>query len=167
MTGTTIEKRPGSLSVDVLRLMAWTDDPQFGVRDGAAVREAVAPTALRWATTARPKGIMKAHRLVTAAIGFAAFARRTLCAVDFDAALTPDLVRRHMVVAAAGPEVWRALCAMGRAVNPDVWPPEDDDSDEGDSPRGADDSDEGDSPRGADDSDEGDSPREADWGEGR
>ena len=139
MTAPATETRPRGQGLDVAWLAAWTECPLAGGRDAAAAREAVAPIVLRWSVAARPTTVRAADLLLTAAAGFAAFARRTMCAVDFDAALVPEMVRRYMVVAAAGPGVRRALEAIGRAVNPEAWPPEERDDAEGEDGEGPED----------------------------
>lgn len=92
----------------------------------------VRPTVRRWAAAGRPNSVMAARRMMRIATGFALHARRTAGVNDLDGALTPDLAAqwiREETTHSSGwlrRSGWLALARIGRAVNPDAWPPGDD-----------------------------------------
>ena len=97
--------------------------------DLAALGEA-RPIVRRLATAARPSSVDEARRLMRIMTEFAIACSRTAGLADLDGALTPELVDRWIGEVAAGRSCWQqqnarwALGRIGRAVNPDAWPPE-------------------------------------------
>lgn len=124
---------PGNLDPDVTMKIARYQGQLASNQEDLDDWEIVRPTALRWAAAARPADVRQAGRFLTAAGGFAMYARQTLRAADLDAALLPDLVERYINDKAEDPSStakspssksspWWSLCQVGRAVNPADWP---------------------------------------------